>query len=156
MPAKTAKKPKLLLLDGYSLAFRAFFALPEDLTTTLLFVVSLVFSFFVFFHIGFLLGTLSVITLDIRSIAWAYYSFVSFFSGQIVPLWLFPDFLRKIAEWLPFQAVYYIPMSIYIKRLSGSTALQAVGIQVFWAIVLALFARWAWTRVHTRLTVQGG
>ena len=34
MAAKTAKKPKLLLLDGYSLAFRAFFALPEDLTTT--------------------------------------------------------------------------------------------------------------------------
>ena len=34
MATKTAKKPKLLLLDGYSLAFRAFFALPEDLTTT--------------------------------------------------------------------------------------------------------------------------
>jgi DNA polymerase I len=28
------KRPKLLLLDGYSLAFRAFFALPEDLATT--------------------------------------------------------------------------------------------------------------------------
>src|SRR5918999_996371 len=34
MATKSAKKPKLLLLDGYSLAFRAFFALPEDLTTT--------------------------------------------------------------------------------------------------------------------------
>ena len=34
MPTKSAKKPKLLLLDGYSLAFRAFFALPEDLTTS--------------------------------------------------------------------------------------------------------------------------
>ncbi|MEA2452505.1 MAG: polymerase [Actinomycetota bacterium] len=28
------KRPKLLLLDGYSLAFRAFFALPEDLATS--------------------------------------------------------------------------------------------------------------------------
>ena len=35
MPAnKSAKKPKLLLLDGHSLAFRAFYALPEDLQTS--------------------------------------------------------------------------------------------------------------------------
>src|ERR687898_908271 len=29
-----SKRPKLLLLDGYSLAFRAFYALPEDLQTS--------------------------------------------------------------------------------------------------------------------------
>jgi len=33
-PKKANKRPKLLLLDGYSLAFRAFYALPEDLQTT--------------------------------------------------------------------------------------------------------------------------
>jgi DNA polymerase-1 len=32
--AKTAKREKILLLDGMSLAFRAFYALPEDLQTT--------------------------------------------------------------------------------------------------------------------------
>ena len=33
-PAKTRKREKVLLLDGHSLAFRAFYALPEDLQTT--------------------------------------------------------------------------------------------------------------------------
>src|SRR3990170_2200329 len=34
-PAKSSKKrEKILLLDGMSLAFRAFYALPEDLQTT--------------------------------------------------------------------------------------------------------------------------
>ena len=34
-PARASRsRPKLLLLDGHSLAFRAFYALPEDLTTT--------------------------------------------------------------------------------------------------------------------------
>lgn len=130
--------------------------LPGDLVTSLLFVASLVLSFFVFFHISFLLGTLTIVTLDIRSISWAYYSMVSFFSGQVVPLWLFPDFLRKVSELLPFQAIYYIPLSIYIKRLSGSTALQGLGLQAFWTIVLVFVSRWVWTQVHKRLTVQGG
>ncbi|MQA99286.1 MAG: DNA polymerase I [Actinobacteria bacterium] len=33
-PKSAKKRPKLLLVDGHSLAFRAFYALPEDLTTT--------------------------------------------------------------------------------------------------------------------------
>lgn len=147
----------ILALPAFVIGYYLFdLRLPGDTITTLLFAVSLLFSFFVFFHISFLLGTLTVVTLDIRSISWAYYSIVSFFSGQIVPLWLFPDFLRRIAEALPFQAIYYIPMSIYIKTLSGSDALQALGLQAFWTIVLVLFSRWAWSRVHARLTVQGG
>lgn len=147
----------ILALPSFLIGYYLFhLRLPEDGITTFLFLVSLVLSFLVFFHISFLLGTLTIVTLDIRSISWAYYSMVAFFSGQVVPLWLFPEFLRKISEVLPFQAIYYIPMSIYIQRLSGSTALQGLGLQAFWALVLALFARWAWSQVHKRLTVQGG
>ena len=95
-------------------------------------------------------------TLDIRSIAWAYFAVVSFFSGQVVPLWMFPDALRVVAEVLPLQAGYYIPMSIYIGTFSGPAAWSALGFQLLWAAVLALCARLAWGFVHKRLTVQGG
>jgi ABC-2 type transport system permease protein len=74
----------------------------------------------------------------------------------MVPLWLFPQFLRRLAEVLPFQAVYYIPMSIYIRTLNGEAALRALGLQAFWAVVLVLISRWAWSRVQARLIVQGG
>lgn len=147
----------ILAIPSFVIGYYFFnLSLPGDAVTSLLFVVSLVLSFFVFFHISFLLGTLTVVTLDIRSISWAYYSMVGFFSGQVVPLWLFPEFLRKISEVLPFQAIYYIPMSIYIKRISGVIALQGLGLQVFWTVVLVFCSRWAWKQVHNRLTVQGG
>jgi ABC-2 type transport system permease protein len=147
----------ILALPAFAIGYFLFdLQPPGDATSSLLFAISVVFSFFVIFHISFLLGALTVVTLDIRNIAWAYYSLISFFSGQVVPLWLFPDFLQKISKVLPFQSIYYIPISIYIKTVSGREALQAMGLQVFWAIVLVFVSRWAWSRVNARLTVQGG
>jgi ABC-type uncharacterized transport system permease subunit len=130
--------------------------LPADLGAAGLFALSAALGFLVLFHIAFLMGTLSVVTLDIRSFVWAYYSLIGFFAGQMVPLWLFPQFLRSVAQVLPFQSIYFIPMSIYVGTLAGADALRAIGLQVVWAALLAVFARWAWTRVHRRLVVQGG
>ena len=130
--------------------------LPATAATGALFAASLVLGFLVLFHISFLLGSLSMVTLDIRSISWAYYSIVGFFAGQTVPLWLFPDFLRRLAELLPFQSIYYIPMSIYVGTLHGLEAFRALGLQVMWALLLVAASRWAWVRVHRRLVVQGG
>jgi ABC-2 type transport system permease protein len=104
--------------------------LPGNAATAGLFAISIIFSFLVFFHIGFLLGTLVLITLDIRSISWAYYSVVSFFAGQMLPLWLLPQFLRNIAEVLPFKSIYYIPISIYIGTIKGLAAIQAIEFQI--------------------------
>jgi ABC-2 type transport system permease protein len=130
--------------------------LPQDVVTALLFAISIVLGFLVYFHLGFLLGMLALITLDIRSLSWAYYSLVAFLAGQMIPLWLFPETLRRIAEALPFKSIYYIPISIYIGTFSGPSAIQAIGFQIIWALVLILISRWAWNKVHTRLIVQGG
>ena len=130
--------------------------LPANLGTGLLFVLSVVLGFLVLFHCAFLLGSLSTVTLDIRSIAWAYYSLMGFFAGQFVPLWLFPEFLRRLAEVLPFQSIFYIPMSIYVGTLEGAGAWRAIGLQLAWAVLLVVVSRWAWTRMHRRLVVQGG
>jgi ABC-2 type transport system permease protein len=129
---------------------------PPDLLNGLMFVASLALGFFLLFHLNFLLGSLSVVALDIRHISWAYFSMVRFLGGQIVPLWLFPDFLRLIAEGLPFKGTYYIPISIYIGQLSGIEALRAIEFQLVWLVVLVLLSRLLWGWAHRRLVVQGG
>lgn len=131
-------------------------SLPPDLWTALAFFTSLALGFLVLFHLNFMLGSLAVLTLDIRHISWAYFSIVRFFGGQMVPLWLFPSFVLAIANVLPFQSTYFIPMSIYIGRIVGLDVMKALGFQFTWLVVLVLCSRLLWSWAHTRLVVQGG
>lgn len=130
--------------------------LPPDLLNGLIFVASLVLGFLLLFHLNFILGSLAVVALDIRHISWAYFSLVRFLGGQIVPLWLFPPFIRVLAEVLPFQGTYYLPISIYIGRLSGTDAIRAVEFQFVWLVALVVLSRLLWAWAYRRLVVQGG
>lgn len=129
---------------------------PAGLHAGLLFCISIVFSFLVYFHISFLIGMLSIITLDIRSISWAYYSLIGFFSGQMLPLWLLPSFLQKLADALPFKSIYFIPMSIYIGTFNTGEAIKGIAFQFCWALALIFISRWVWNNVQNRLISQGG
>jgi ABC-2 type transport system permease protein len=140
-----------LLFAWLALGFRP----PVDGVAAVSFVVSVVLGYLVFFFLNFLFGLLSIVTLDIRSYSWAYDSLVRFTSGQIVPLWMFPTPLRAIIGALPFQAVYYAPMSLYIGAQEGSVA-TVLGSQALWALALFLLARFAWARVQRRIAIQGG
>jgi ABC-2 type transport system permease protein len=128
---------------------------PADANAALGFVVSLALGYLIFFFANFTVGLLSIITLDIRSYAWAYNSLIRFTSGQIVPLWMFPAPLAAIMGALPFQAVFFVPMSIYIGAHEGSIA-GALAFQAAWAVGLFALARLFWVRVQRRITVQGG
>jgi len=131
-------------------------SLPADPGTAVAFFISLVLGFLVIFHLNFMLGSLAVLTLDIRHISWAYNSIVRFFGGQLVPLWLFPPTLAAIANILPFQSTFAIPMSIYIGKIAGADIFRALGFQLSWMVVLVLSSRLLWTWAHRRLVVQGG
>jgi ABC-2 type transport system permease protein len=130
--------------------------LPQDLPTTLLFSVSLVLGYLLLFHLNFILGSLAIVALDIRHISWAYFSLIRFMGGQIVPLWLFPPILAALAEVLPFKGTYFIPISIYIGKLTGAEAIRALEFQLVWLVALVLLGRILWAWAHRRLVVQGG
>jgi ABC-2 type transport system permease protein len=129
---------------------------PANLEAGLLFLPSLALGFLVAFSLQFLIGLVAVFTIEVRRIGWFYGAILRFFSGQIVPLWIFPPPLAGIAALLPFQALVSIPLSIYIGRLNGVQAIQAIGLQAAWAAALLLFGRFVWSQAYRKLTLQGG
>jgi len=129
---------------------------PASLAHARLFLVSLALAFLVGFSLNFLVGLSSGYTIGFRRISWMYNAVVRFFSGQMVPLWIFPALLAQIAALLPFQSMVSIPLSIYIGRLSIAEALQAMGLQALWAAALLVVVQFAWGRAYAHLTVQGG
>lgn len=129
---------------------------PHDAPAALLFALSLVLGYLVLFSLNFLIGLLAVVALDIRNINWAYNAVIGFLAGQMVPLWLLPRAIGALAEILPFKSIYYVPMSIYIGRVEGPAAWQALGFQAVWLVLLVLAGRLGWGRVQARLVVQGG
>ena len=130
--------------------------LPPTPQAALLYVVSFALSYAILTEIGLMLGLIAFWTVE----SWAFnaiFRFVNqFFAGGLVPLWLFPDTLRALAQLLPFQTQAHIPISIYLGQMAGFDALRGLAVLAFWVVALYVFAQMAWRGAMRRVVVQGG
>ncbi|WP_195576268.1 ABC transporter permease [Paenibacillus sp. 1001270B_150601_E10] len=81
---------------------------------------------------------------------------VDLFSGVIVPISFFPGWLITLNEWLPFQAITYLPSSVFTGRVPQDEILGVLGVQLIWLVVLSIPIVWLWRKARLRLFVQGG
>jgi ABC-2 type transport system permease protein len=160
----------LLRFSGETMARTVFYVLPPIAVSYILFdltvpgslgqfgwfLLSLVFSWLIMFYCNFLFGLITFKTLDLVGFLFTYWAMMRFLSGQLIPLWLYPEWMQKVIVLLPFQSIYYTPLSIYIERLTGESLWHAVLQQAIWALVLYGIVHFAWNRIHRQLVVQGG
>ena len=99
------------------------------------------------------MAAVSFWTENIVGLVWLRGAVTDILSGAVVPLALLPSPLAVVAHLSPFQAIVYIPLSLYLGRAS---ALPELGIQLVWVIVLWFLARAVWASGLRRLTVLRG
>ncbi|BCJ85103.1 ABC transporter permease [Effusibacillus dendaii] len=160
----------ILRFSGETMARTAFYVVPPAIVAYLLFdltgpksvaqfgwfLLSLVFSWLILFFCNFLFGFISFKTLDLTGFFFTYWAMLRFLSGMLIPIWLYPDWMQSFINWLPFQLIFYTPLSIYINRFSGDAIWHAVLQQAVWVVVLYAIVRLLWRRIHRQLVVQGG
>ncbi len=81
---------------------------------------------------------------------------VVFFSGQAVPLPLFPQWLQPLVEALPFRGLIDIPFRLYLGHIPATEAPALLAFQLAWAAAIVLGGRVLLSYGRRVLVAQGG
>lgn len=76
--------------------------------------------------------------------------------GMVVPLDFYPDWLRTIADFLPFRATLYTPVALLTGKLSGFALAFGLLHQTVWLGALVALSLAIESRGTRRLATQGG
>jgi ABC-2 type transport system permease protein len=83
-------------------------------------------------------------------------AFTWLFSGMIVPLPLFPDWMQPVLAILPFRGLMDAPFRLYLGHLPAAQAMAVIAHQLAWSAAFVMFGRWLLARGKRRIVVQGG
>ncbi|MFI5715795.1 ABC transporter permease [Nocardia sp. NPDC051750] len=104
----------------------------------------------------FALTTAGFWVVETRGIRTLYQTCGPFLAGLFVPVHLFPDWLRTFAAATPFPSMLQVPVDVLSGRVVGFEAVQAVGTQIFWLLVVGALGRVLLAAGRRKMEVQGG
>jgi len=130
--------------------------LPYDLSCFLFYIVSIILGFFTLALLNFIVGLSAFYLFSINGLISAKHFLIQILSGLLLPLEFFPGFLRVIMEFLPFKNIIYVPVLIYLGKVSREDVSSLILSQLFWIIALLLIGRLFWRHALQKLEVQGG
>ncbi len=118
--------------------------------------VSFCLALVIYSQLNFLLGCLAFSMKNIQGVMRAKMVSMDFLTGVVVPFTFFPDWFQQSMQWLPFQYISYVPVTIYLGKRQGDDLVAALLIQLAWSVGLFIAGRLVWRRSVRNVIVQGG
>ncbi len=91
-----------------------------------------------------LLGMLTFWTMRVSAIYELYFAIELLLSGRLVPMSLMPDWVQKLASFLPFQWTFGFPIESLVGQLTPTQLLTGLGMQLFWILSGILLVNIVW------------
>ncbi|HEV2492711.1 MAG TPA: ABC-2 family transporter protein [Terriglobia bacterium] len=129
---------------------------PASLVHFAAFFVSSILSFFIVAGINFAVGTLAIRLKSILGLLRAKYFLLELFSGLLLPISFFPPIFQKMLAVMPFQYISYIPVLLYLGKISGARIIEQLTLQLFWVVAMLALGHVMWSWSSRKITIQGG
>jgi ABC-2 type transport system permease protein len=129
---------------------------PDSAASAVLFVVSVTATVLLASAITMLMHIALIWTISGRGFNAVMTGLVTFLSGMVVPLPLFPDWLQPVLYWQPFRGLADVPFRIYSGNIAPADAGFEIALQFAWALLMVRLGYALLARAQSRVVVQGG
>jgi len=142
----------ILLLGGMFFGM----ATPVSVSAGVLFLISIILGLILAATITTLVTITMLWTISGEGMAALLPPLIYISSGMLIPLPLWPDWVKRIFDWLPFRGLIDTPFRVYLGDFHGIFAARAMAQQVIWILIIVMIGRVTLQRGLRRLVVQGG
>lgn len=144
----------LTIMIIYALVFDITY--PTSLLQWFALFITLVFSWLISFTYRFLVNLSAFWSPDARGIGRFAFIIVMFFSGFLMPLIFFPDWVQTLAYVTPFPHMLNTVVEVYLGVLTPTELINALLAQVAWAVALVIMCQLVLRLGTKRLVILGG
>jgi ABC-2 type transport system permease protein len=123
---------------------------------TLLFLLSLIIGMLIIFELTYIFGLLAFFTQRAWYLNWYLDGFKTIFGGTVVPLWFYPDTLKRMSMFLPFRYITFEPVNFFLQRTSVEESWRVLFLGVGWIVMLRLMSTLIYRRIMNRIAINGG
>lgn len=129
---------------------------PHEALPYVLGAVSVVLAVTISFLLLFAVALAGFWLVETRGIRLLYQIVATFLAGLFVPVHLFPEWLRTLANLSPFPSQLQGPIDVLSGHATGGEVVQILAVQAFWVIVALALGRALLRAGRRKLEVQGG
>lgn len=129
---------------------------PSNIPALLLFLAGILLGLLCVTALEMITVSVTMRTLDNRGISAMLNLLMMTFSGNLLPLTLFPDAWQRVIRYLPYSQLLDAPIRLYTGQAALSDAPQMLLIQGVWVTALILLGAYLWKTNLKKIVVQGG
>lgn len=143
-------------IAGLSLLWIGVGVLSDDPIQLLLFPLTLVGAWLMMFLIMSLIGTVALFSESSLALFDLWLGLYVVFSGYVMPLELYPDWIQSIVNWLPFRFMLSFPVETLLGLSPREATVNGLLFQAMYVVVLFVSLRLLWRAGIRRFAAYGG
>ena len=120
------------------------------------FLLSVILAYVLFCIMNYMLGIVTFWTNSNIGIYMLKMACINIFSGMFIPVAFYPPLLREACMALPFQSIYYFPLTIVMGEAEGMQVAYGLAGQLFWIGALAISCAIMHRKAMSQIVIQGG